>query len=76
MPRIVLAGEARTTPVSGVTGQTHKEIKEKFGFSFNDLVKAEDLMANFALAFAWFRETDHMPVPAAYGTMIRTGRAG
>lgn len=51
---------------SGITGQTFREITEKFGEHFNGLAKSDPTMANFAVAFAWFREREHLPVPAAY----------
>ena len=51
---------------SGVTGQTFREITEKFGKPFNAVAQEDPVMANYALAFAWYREREHLPVPAAY----------
>jgi hypothetical protein len=51
---------------AGITGQTFKEINEKFGKTFNQLATDDPAMANFAMGFAWFREREHLPVPAAY----------
>lgn len=51
---------------SGVTGQTFREITEKFGKNFNAVATEDQAMGNYALAFAWFREREHLPVPAAY----------
>lgn len=51
---------------SGITGQTFREITEKFGMPFNEIGKSDAVMGNYALAFAWYRAHEHMPVPAAY----------
>ena len=51
---------------AGVTGQTFREITEKFGRNFNRLSEEDELMANYALGFAWLREREHLPVPEAY----------
>lgn len=51
---------------AGVTGQTFREIIEKFGKPFNTVAVEDAVMANYALAFAWFREKEHLPVPDAY----------
>lgn len=51
---------------SGVTGQTFREITDKFGKPFNMVAQEDAVMANFALAFAWYREREHLPVPAAF----------
>lgn len=51
---------------AGITGQTFREIQEKFGKSWNELGQSGDIMTNYALAFAWFRDREHLPVPAAY----------
>lgn len=51
---------------TGITGQTFREIREKFGASFNDLGNTDQVMSNYALAFAWMREREHLPVAAAY----------
>lgn len=51
---------------SGITGQTFREIQEKFGKPFNAVAQEDQVMANFAIAFAWFREREHLPVQAAY----------
>lgn len=50
----------------GITGQTFREITEKFGKPFKALGEADAVMSVYALGFAWFREREHMPVPAAY----------
>lgn len=51
---------------SGITGQTWREMREKFGKPFNVLGQEDPVMANYAIAFAWFREREHLPVPDAY----------
>lgn len=51
---------------SGITGQTFREITEKFGKPFNAIAQEDPTMANFSIAFAWFREREHLPVPAAF----------
>ena len=51
---------------SGVTGQTFREITEKFGKPFNRIGEDDPVMGNYAIAFAWFREREHLPVPAAF----------
>lgn len=51
---------------AGITGQTFREITEKFGKPFNRVAEEDPVMANYALAFAWFREREHLAVPAAY----------
>jgi hypothetical protein len=51
---------------SGITGNTFREITEKFGKPFNAIAQEDPAMANFALAFAWFRDREHLPLPAAY----------
>lgn len=51
---------------SGITGQTFREIKEKFGESFNDLAAQDKVMYNYAIAFAWNRNREHLPVPEAW----------
>lgn len=51
---------------SGVTGQTFQEIIEKFGKNFNALAEDDQVMANFAIGFAWYREREHLPVPEAF----------
>lgn len=51
---------------SGVTGQTFREITEKFGKPFNKIGEDDPVMGNYAIAFAWFREREHLPVPAAF----------
>lgn len=55
---------------SGITGQTFKEITDKFGQNFNALAESDKTMANFALAFAWFRDREHLPVPEAYAKAL------
>lgn len=51
---------------AGVTGQTFRDIADKFGKPFTAIAADDPVMANYALAFAWFREREHLPVPAAY----------
>lgn len=51
---------------SGITGQTFREITEKFGKPFNRVAEDDPVMANYAIAYAWFREREHLPVPAAF----------
>lgn len=51
---------------SGITGQTFREIKDKFGDSFNDLAAQDKVMYNYAIAFAWHRNKEHLPVPEAW----------
>lgn len=51
---------------SGITGQTFREITEKFGRPFNRIAEEDEVSANYALAFAWFREREHLPVQAAF----------
>lgn len=51
---------------SGITGQTFREIIEKFGRPFNRLAEEDEVMWNYALGFAWFREREHLTVPEAY----------
>jgi len=50
----------------GITGQTFREITEKFGRPFNRIAEEDEVSANYALAFAWFREREHLPVQAAF----------
>jgi hypothetical protein len=50
---------------AGITGQTFREITEKFGKSFNAVAQEDQVMGNYAIAFAWFREKEHLPVPEA-----------
>lgn len=51
---------------AGITGQTFREITEKFGKPFNRIGEEDPVMGNYALAFAWFREKDHLPIPEAF----------
>lgn len=51
---------------TGITGQTFREIAEKFGKPFNAVADDDPVMGNYALAFAWFRVKEHLPVPAAF----------
>jgi hypothetical protein len=51
---------------AGITGQTFREIAEQFGKPFNRIGEEDPVMGNYALAFAWFRERDHLPVPEAF----------
>src|SRR5690348_11161238 len=50
----------------GITGQTFREITEKFGRPFNRVAEEDPVMANYAIAFAWYREREKLPVPAAF----------
>lgn len=56
---------------SGVTGQTFREITEKFGKPYNAVAQEDVAMANYALAFAWFREREHQPVATAYDSAMK-----
>lgn len=51
---------------SGITGQTFREITEKFGKPFKSLGEEDAVMSVYALGFAWFRERERLPLPAAY----------
>lgn len=51
---------------TGITGQTFREISEKFGKPFNTVAADDAVMGNYALAFAWFRVREHLPVPDAF----------
>lgn len=51
---------------TGITGQTFREIRDKFGETFTALAETDQVMANYALAFAWYRDSQHLPVPEAY----------
>lgn len=51
---------------AGITGQTFREISEKFGKPFNTVASDDPVMGNYALAFAWFKEREHLTVQAAY----------
>ena len=51
---------------AGITGQTFREIAEKFGKPYNRIGEEDQVMGNYALAFAWFREREHLPVSAAF----------
>lgn len=51
---------------SGITGQTFREITEKFGKPFNSIGRDDPVMGNYAVAFAWFRDREHLPVEDAY----------
>jgi hypothetical protein len=51
---------------SGITGQTFREITEKFGKPFNALGESDAVMSTYAVAYAWIREREHLPVPDAF----------
>lgn len=51
---------------AGITGQTFREISQKFGKNFNAVAAEDPVMANYALAFAWFREREHLQVQDAF----------
>ena len=51
---------------AGITGQTFREITDKFGKPFNRVAEEDAVMANYALAFAWYREREHLSVPESY----------
>jgi hypothetical protein len=51
---------------AGITGQTFREIPEKFGMTWNELGQTDKIMANYALAFAFFRDREHLKVQDAY----------
>lgn len=55
---------------AGITGQTFREITEKFGKPFNTIAQDDPVMGNFAIGFAWFREREHLPVPAAFDKVM------
>ena len=61
---------------AGITGQTFREISEKFGKPFNQVASDDPVMANYALAFAWFREREHLPVPAAFDKAMTLTTSG
>jgi len=61
---------------SGITGQTFREITEKFGKAFNAVAQEDPVMANYALAFAWFREREHLPVQPAFDKAMTLTTAG
>lgn len=51
---------------SGITGLTFREIAERFGKPFNAVAEADPVMANYAIAFAWFREREKLPAQEAF----------
>lgn len=61
---------------AGVTGQTFREISEKFGKSFNAVCEEDPVMGNYALAFAWFREREHLQVQPAFDKAMTLTNAG
>jgi hypothetical protein len=61
---------------AGITGQTFREITEKFGKSFNAVAQEDQVMGNYAIAFAWFREKEHLPVPEAFDKALSLTTAG
>lgn len=50
----------------GITGQTFREITEKFGKPLDQIPAEDKMMSLFAMGFAWFREREHLSVPDAY----------
>lgn len=56
---------------SGITGQTFREITEKFGRPFNRVAEEDPVMANYAIAFAWNREKKHLPVQEAFDEAMK-----
>lgn len=61
---------------SGITGQTFREITEKFGKPFNRIGEDDPVMGNYAIAFAWYREREHLPVQAAFDKAMTLTTAG
>jgi hypothetical protein len=61
---------------AGITGQTFREISEKFGNTFSRIAGDDPVMGNYAIAFAWFREREHLPVPAAFEKALGLTTAG
>lgn len=61
---------------TGITGQTFREIAEKFGKPFNKVAEDDPVMANYAIAFAWYREREHLPVPESFDKAMRLTTAG
>lgn len=57
---------AREFARAGITGQTFREITEKFGKPFNRVAEEDPVMGNYAIAFAWYREREHLPVQEAF----------
>lgn len=51
---------------TGIKGQTFREIAEKFGKPLRELGESDAVMSLYAIGFAWFRESEHLPVPEAY----------
>lgn len=51
---------------TGIKGQTFREIAEKFGKPLRELGESDAVMSLYAVGFAWFRETEHLPLPEAY----------
>lgn len=56
---------------AGITGHTLREITEKFGKPWSRIAEEDPLMANYGLAFAWFREREQLPVEAAYDKAMK-----
>lgn len=56
---------------AGITGQTFREITEKFGKPFNTVAQEDPVMANYAIGFAWFRDHDHLQVQEAYDKVMQ-----
>lgn len=56
---------------SGITGHTFREIREKFGAPFERLSDEDKVMTNYALAFAWVRENEQLPVEAAHDKALK-----
>jgi hypothetical protein len=56
---------------AGITGQTFREITEKFGKPWNQVAEGDPVMANVAIGFAWYREREHLTVPEAYDKAMK-----
>jgi hypothetical protein len=54
-----------------ITGQTFREITEKFGKPFNRIGEDDPVMGNYAIAFAWYREEKHLPVQEAFDEALK-----
>jgi hypothetical protein len=60
---------------SGITGQTFREIQDKFGSPFNSLMIDDPVMGNYALGFAHFRDREHLSVPEAWERVMKLSTA-
>ena len=61
---------------SKITGQTFREIAEKFGKPFNRVAEEDPVMGNYAIAFAWFRETEKLQVQEAFDKAMALSTEG